>query len=145
MSSYNKTLVYRAGTIPYIVENGEIKMLFMRPSDPEYGGDKMQIAKGKIEEGETAMFAALREAKEEIGLFLGNVIKTEEVGVFMGRTTVFVAKVKNKAMFGEPSFETSDVKWMSLSEFMEEGRDLHRPVVQASHRLICKLEGIPIE
>lgn len=101
-----------------------------------------QIAKGKIEEGETAQVAALREAKEEIGLFIGNVIKTEEVGVFMGRTTVFVAKVKNKDMFGEPSFETSDVKWMSLSEFLAEGRDLHKPVVMASYRTICRLEGI---
>ena len=141
MTSHNKSLVYRAGTVPYIVEDGVVKMLFMRPSDPEYCGDRMQIAKGKIEDGESAFDAALREAKEETGLFLGNIIRTEEVGTFMGRTTVFVAKVKNKSMFGEPSFETSDVAWMTLDEFMEEGRELHRPVVQACYRAIQKIEG----
>jgi hypothetical protein len=45
-------------------------------------------------------------------------------------------------MFGEPSFETSDVQWMTLSEFLEDGRDLHRPVVQAAFRTIQKLEGL---
>lgn len=142
MSYHEKKLVHRAGTIPYVVENGEVKMLFMRPSDPDFGGDRLQIAKGKIEDGETAMAAALREAKEEIGLFIGNVIKTEEVGVFMGRTTVFVAKVKDRNMFGEPSFETSDVQWMTLAEFLDVGRDLHQPVVQAAYRTIQKLEGL---
>ena len=109
----NDKKVYRAGTIPYIVEDGIIKMMFMRPSDPEYGGDKFQIAKGKVEDDESTMDAALREAKEELGLFIGNVIATEEVGVFMGRTTVYVAKVKDRNMFGEPSFETSDTAWLS--------------------------------
>lgn len=142
MSFHEKKLVFRAGTIPYVVEDGVVKMLFMRPSDPEYGGDMMQLAKGKIEEGETAQQAALREAKEEIGLFIGNVIKTEEVGVFMGRTTVFVTKVKNSTMFGEPSFETSAVQWMTLDEFMTEGRELHRPVIQAAYRTIQRLEGL---
>lgn len=135
----NDKKVYRAGTIPYIIEDDEVKMMFMRPSDPEYGGDKFQIAKGKVEEGESAVDAALREAKEELGLFVGNVIATEKVGVFMGRTTVFVAKVKNRTMFGEPSFETSDVAWMTLDEFMETGRELHRPVVQAAYDLIIRL------
>lgn len=136
----DKKLVYRAGTIPYIVEGDDVKMMFMRPSDPEYGGDKFQIAKGKVEDGETAMDAALREAKEELGLFVGNVIATEEVGIFMGRTTVYVAKVKDRNMFGEPSFETSDVAWMSLPEFMATGRDLHRPVVQAAYDKIIEVE-----
>jgi 8-oxo-dGTP pyrophosphatase MutT (NUDIX family) len=142
MRYQEKKLIYRAGTIPYVVENGEVLMMFMRPSDPEYGGDTLQIAKGKIEDGETAMAAALREAKEEIGLFLGNVVKTEEVGVFMGRTTIFVAKVKDRTMFGEPSFETSEVAWLSESDFLEVGRDLHKPVVQAAVRKIKKLEGM---
>ena len=67
MTNYNKTLVYRAGTIPYVNEGGEIKMMFMIPSNSEYGGDQAQIAKGKVEDGETTEFAAIREAKEELG------------------------------------------------------------------------------
>lgn len=138
-----KHLVYRAGTIPYVVENGKIEMLFMRPSDSEFGGFTYQIPKGKVEdEDPDHLFAALREAKEEVGLFIGNVIRTDEVGVFMGRTTVFMTKVKNKHMFGEPSYETESVKWMSPETFAEEGRDLHKPVVAAVVRKIKQLENL---
>lgn len=138
----NDKKVYRAGTIPYVIEDGEIKMMFMRPSDSEYGGDKFQLAKGKVEDDESTMDAALREAKEELGLFVGNVIRTEEVGVFMGRTTVYVAKVKDRAMFGEPSFETEETAWMTLKEFLEVGRNLHRPVVQAAYDTIIDIERL---
>jgi len=139
---HQKKLVYRAGLIPYIVENGIVRMMFMRPSDPDFGGDFFQIAKGKVEDGESSQDAAIREAQEEIGLFRGNVLLTEEVGTFMGRTTVFVSKIKDGSMFGEPSFETAETTWLSLEEFLEFGRDLHKPVVQAAHRTILKLEGI---
>jgi ADP-ribose pyrophosphatase YjhB (NUDIX family) len=156
----NKVLVYRAGTIPYVVENGEILMLFMKPSCAEFGGSlvetiqpdgtttsefvaKWQIAKGKIEEtDETTKAAALREAKEEVGLFIGNILLTEEVGVFMGRTTVFVVKVKDRDMFGSPGYETEDVAWLTEEQFIDTGRSLHVPVIQAAVRTIKKLENI---
>lgn len=136
--------VWRAGLIPYIIENDEIKMMFMKPTDEvaEWSGDSFQIAKGKIENGETAELAAIREAHEELGLFRGNVILTEEVGVFMGRTTVFVSKVKDKDMFGLPSDETSDTGWMTEAEFLESGRPLHQPVVQAAVRQIKRTENM---
>ena len=158
--NYTKTLIYRAGTIPYVIENGKPLMLFMRPSNPEFGGSlvetinpdgsttsefvaKMQIAKGKIEEtDETTKSAALREAKEEVGLFIGNVLLTEEVGVFMGRTTIFVVKVKDRDMFGSPGYETEDVAWLTEEEFLDVGRSLHAPVVQAAVRTIQKIEGL---
>ena len=157
---YTKTLIYRAGTIPYIIEDGEIKGMYMKPSNPEFGGSlvetvhpdgtttsefvaKWQIAKGKIEDtDESTQAAALREAKEEVGLFIGNIELVEEVGVFMGRTTVFVVKVKDKDMFGSPGYETEDVMWLTEEQFFNEGRSLHYPVVQAATRLIKKLEGI---
>lgn len=141
MSQPEKKLVYRAGLIPYFVNEGnEIEMMFMRPSDPDFGGDKFQIAKGKVEENEDHDEAAIREAKEELGLFIGNVIRTKEVGQFMGRTTVYVAKVKDPNAFGDPHFETSDTKWMTLEQFIETGRDLHKPVVKAAFRTIKKME-----
>ena len=158
--SYARPLIHRAGAIPYIIENGEPLMMFMKPSNPEFGGSlvetihsdgtttsefvaKWQIAKGKIEESdETTQGAALREAKEEVGLFIGNVMLTEEVGVFMGRTTIFVVKVKDRDMFGAPGYETEDVAWLTENEFIAEGRTLHVPVVQACIRTIKKIEGM---
>lgn len=140
--SHDKKLIYRAGTIPYVVENGEVLMMFMKPSNPEYGGDTFQIAKGRVEDGEDNKTAALREAKEELGLFIGNISLTEELGQFMGRTAVYVAKVKDRTLFGEPSFETSEVAWMTMEQFDQIGRDLHRPVVKAAYRKIAMLENL---
>lgn len=139
---YEKKLVFRAGTIPYYIENGVVQMMFMRPSNPEFGGDEFQLAKGRVEENESTRDAALREAKEELGLFLGNVSAVEEVGLFMGRTTVYVAKVIDKEMFGEPSFETDGVAWMTLEEFERSGRPLHRPVVRSAYHKIMMMEGM---
>lgn len=151
---YNDGKVHRAALVPYIItEDGDIRMMFMKPAADvaEWSGDCFQLAKGKIEKDETAEFAAIREAHEELGLFRGNVILTEEVGVFMGRTTVFVSKVKDQDMFGLPSDETSDTAWMTRDEFLDEGRDLHKPVVEACVRKICLVEnmrdpprGVPI-
>lgn len=134
-----KKKIYRAGVIPYILENNEIKMLFMKPSKKKYGGDSYQIAKGKQEEGEEIKDTALREAKEELGLFIGNVIHLETIGEWLGRTTVFVAKIKNKDLFGDPQFETSETKWLNLDEFLDVGRDLHKPIVKAAVRKISKI------
>lgn len=134
--------VYRAGMIPYYIdEQGQVVMMFMKPSDVDYGGDRWQIAKGKVDPTDaSAKEAAVREAKEELGLFIGNVLWLEELGNFLGRTTFFICKIKNKDMFGEPHFETKEIKWMTPKEFYEIGRELHKPVVKAAERLIEKIE-----
>lgn len=138
--------VYRAGMIVYRVNGStEIEMLFMRPSDPEYGTDTMQIPKGRVEDGESNEHAAVREAQEEVGLFKGSIIKgPEELGTFLGRTEVYVCKVKHDALFGAPDFETAETQWMQLEQFISEGRTLHIPIVQAAHRKICMMEGFPV-
>lgn len=133
--------VNRAGVIPYYMKDEEPVMLFMKPSKAKYGGDTFQIAKGKVEEGESLKTAGLREAKEELGLFEGNISELYELGTFMGRTTVYVAKIKDPEMFGLPGEETGDTKWMTKDEFLSEGRDLHKPVIKAAVRLIAKKEN----
>lgn len=145
-----KKKIYRAGLVPFVVEQQNnppiIKMMFMVPIDPnnKYGGEFPQIAKGKMEDGEEALEAALRETSEELGLFSGNLIYTEEVGTFMGRTTVFVGKIRNPNMFGEPTtpIEVKDRVWLTIEQFIDVGRTLHVPVVKACYRKICKLENI---
>ena len=136
-----KSKINRSGILPYYIEE-EIKILFMRPSNPKFGGDTFQIAKGKHEEDETAEDAALREGNEELGLFKGNIVEVKKLGKFLGRTDVFVAKIEDPDMFGDPHHETDETKWMTPTQFYAEGRDIHKPVVKAAVRLIEKLEDL---
>ena len=58
-------LTQKAGIIPYYIdEDGIPMMMFMVPSNPNYGGTEYQIAKGHIDKGETHYKAAIREGKE---------------------------------------------------------------------------------
>jgi 8-oxo-dGTP pyrophosphatase MutT (NUDIX family) len=134
-----KRKIYRAGVIPYLEVDGEIHMMFMKPANPKYGGKTYQISKGKVEEGEKIEDAAKREAKEELGLFVGNVLEFSSLGEWLGRTTFYVAHIKDKEMFGDPHFETGSTAWLTLEEFIKEGRDLHKPVVKAAHRKMKKI------
>jgi 8-oxo-dGTP pyrophosphatase MutT (NUDIX family) len=131
-----KKKINRGGLIPYFVKDGEIHMLFMKPSRPKYGGDSFQIAKGKQEPNEGITQTAIREAGEELGLFTGNIVHLDSLGVWLGRTTIFIAEIKDPTMFGDPTTpdEVKEVKWMTLPEFMSVGRGLHKAIVQAAHR-----------
>jgi len=130
--------IYRAGVIPYIEVDGEIQMMFMKPANSKYGGKSYQISKGKVEEGEKIEEAAKREAKEELGLFSGNVLDFTSLGEWLGRTTFYIAHIKDKTMFGDPHFETGSTTWLTLEAFLKDGRDLHKPVVKAAHRKMKK-------
>lgn len=124
--------IYRAGLLPYVIECGEVKFLFMKPSNPRYGGDRFQIAKGKIETGETPEVAAIREASEELGLVPTNIGPTTFLGEFLGRTSFFIAPVLDRDNFNTPCFETSETAWLSLDEFDISGRTLHLPIIRAA-------------
>lgn len=135
----NSKVVYRAGVIPYIIENEDsIKMMFMMPNDPKGKIDRecFQIAKGKIEEGEDTEEAAFREANEELGLFKGNIISTHDLGTFLGRTHLYLAEIKDVDMFGDPHSETKETTWMTPDEFEKDGRQIHKAVVKAAARVI---------
>lgn len=133
--------IYRAGLLPYILEDGVAKFLFMKPSNPKYGGDMFQIAKGKIEIDETPEDAAIREASEELGLVPDNIQNLLFLGNFLGRTSIYMAEVSNKNRFVEPHFETSETAWMSLAEFLASGRKLHHSIVSTADSIVhltCK-------
>lgn len=139
-----KKKVERAGVIPYYIDDDQqIQMLFMQPSDPHYGGDKFQIAKGKVDpEDDSDRDAAFREAGEELGLFSGNVIHEKKIGQFLGRTHIYVCRINDPDMFGDPNFETEQTKWMTPEQFDNEGRELHQPVIKAAVRYIKKKEDL---
>ena len=128
----------RGGVIPYHTKHDEVKMMFMQPSDGKYGGSDFQIAKGKIDEGESIEEGAFREAEEELGLFLPNTKNRKNLGTFLGRMTVYIVEVIDPSAdkFGDPVKETAAVKWMTPEEFQAEGRDLHKPIIKAALRSI---------
>jgi len=126
--------IYRAGMIPFFVDNNDnIQMKFMIPSDQKYGGGEPQFAKGRIEKGESPEEAAIREASEELGLREDNVKWFFEMGVVLGRTHMYICEVEDKADFDEPHYETESTHWMTLDEFEERGRELHRPIIREAH------------
>ncbi len=134
--------VTRGGVIPYYTDDdGQLRMMFMQPSDPKYGGSDFQIAKGKIDPSDTSIEeGAFREAQEELGLFLPNVSERHEVGRF-GTISVFIAKIKDVNQFGEHDHETGAIQWMTPQEFQTEGRSWQRPIVKAAVRLIKRKNG----
>jgi 8-oxo-dGTP pyrophosphatase MutT (NUDIX family) len=129
--------VRKAGVIPYYHGEEGILMLFMKPSNPNYGGNKFQIAKGNIDPGEDAQTAALREGSEELGLIPSNIVKIEKMaeqsltgddGSYI--ITVYAAEVKDPGSFAKPHYETAATKWMTLDEFRAIGRLSHLSIVQ---------------
>lgn len=134
--------INRGGVIPYYFDDeGNIKMMFMRPSDAKYGGAAFQIAKGKIDADDDDVEAgAFREAEEELGLFIPNTTNRKNLGTFLGRMTVYTAEVKDPSpsKFGDHTDETAETRWMTPEEFQQEGRDLHKAVVKAAARAIEK-------
>ena len=131
----------RGGVIPYYIKDDEIVMMFMKPSNPKFGGKCFQIAKGKLDGDETPEEAAFREAEEELGLFRPNVVDKASLGKF-GKVHVFVAKIKDPNMFGDTTYETGAVTWWTPEEFQSEGRDWQKPIVKAAVRKIKKLENL---
>lgn len=123
----------RAGVVPfYVSDDGEFKMMFMKPSDAKYGGDYFQIAKGKVDEGENPLQAGVREANEELGLRESNIKWLEKGGLFLETHHIYIAEVSSMDdnKFDKPHFETGAVSWMTEAEFISDGRYLHIPIVK---------------
>jgi len=131
----------RGGVIPYYIKDGEILMMFMQPSNPKFGGPKFQIAKGKIEDGESPQEGAFREAKEELGLFGPNVEFPNTLGQF-GNVHMYIAKIKDPKMFGDTTDETQATTWWTPEDFASKGRSWQKPIVKAAARKIARLEKL---
>jgi 8-oxo-dGTP pyrophosphatase MutT (NUDIX family) len=136
--------ISRAGIIPYYIKDGEALMYFMKPSDFRFGGYDFQCCKGRIDPGENAKEAALREGSEELGLRSDNIVKLWYLGEFLKKNFFYVCKIDDPTKFNTPHFETGDTKWMTIDQYVESGRPLHKGVVKAAYVLIKKKERLNI-
>lgn len=130
--------VDRAGMIPfYVNDDNEVVMMFMIPSDHEYGGSQFQIAKGKVDPGETHEGAAIREAEEELGLLQTNYASDVHfLGQYLGRMYIYIVEINSLINFNQPHHETAQVGWLTLEQFKNIGRELHEPLVYEAERYI---------
>lgn len=137
----------KAGILPYILVDGLPTFIFMKSSNPNFGGSAWSIAKGGIDPGETSEQAAIREGSEELGLKKENLkletLKKVFVRVIEGEKssyifTVYTVEVKDKDDFNKPHFETKATKWMTNKEYKKVGRKTHRHIVNKAHESIVK-------
>ena len=129
-----KKKIPRAGFIPYYIEDDTVHVMLMKPSDTKYGGDRFQLAKGKVDDGEKSEEAATREAHEELGLKASNLKSKTYLGRFLGYTDVYYGEIIDKDDFDETTYETAETKWMPIEEFLKVGRSIHIPIFRAFHR-----------
>lgn len=130
---------YRAGVIPYFVDDDStILYMFMKPSDPEYGGTDWQVAKGRFDDGEEdAQIVAIREGREELGLIEDNV--KDSLFTFVGefrKMFVYTCEVIDKDKFDPFHYETGEVCWLSNDEYQAFGRDIHKDIVDATDKIV---------
>jgi 8-oxo-dGTP pyrophosphatase MutT (NUDIX family) len=133
----------RAGLIPfYVNDSDECRMMFMKPSDKDFGGAEFQLAKGRVDPGENPLEAAVREANEELGLRESNIKWIKKCGVFLTTHHVFIAEVNSMddSDFDEFTFETGETIWMTKDEFIKDGRKLHIPIVRQCFALFKRLD-----
>lgn len=131
--------IAKAGIIPFIRTERGVEMLFMRSSDPDFGGPDLMIAKGHIDDGETPQQAAVREGGEELGLKPSNfaqppfIVHDQQV---RGLTATYIMRimaveVKSKEDFGQYHYETAETVWLTGEEYAKVGRKSQLVFVQA--------------
>lgn len=142
-SGYEKKA--RSGLIPYIRVGGDVpQYLMMVSSDPKFGGPRPMISKGKIEDGETPLEAAVREAEEELGFKMRNsrgpihLLFEGRVELFSGAydLTVYGVEIQDRYDFDKWCDETEYTLWMTLEDFRQNGRKDHVRFLEELERKI---------
>ena len=105
------------------------------------------ISKGKIEDGETPLIAAVREAEEELGFKQRN-IRGEILSIAEGRQelysgayhlTVYGVEIQDRYDFDNWCDETEYTLWLSLDEFRQQGRRDHLKFLEALEEKVKKI------
>jgi len=149
MTTYQKKHK-RVGCLPYHFDNnGVLKLLFMKPSDPKYGGSMFQLCKGKIDhKDEPLEETAKREAEEELGLTVNNIsnfrfLFSEVAHHASGRKTLihlFTARVLDPDNLVPFHYETGEIVWYEADKAVDNIRKCHRPLVSmAIEKILMEL------
>jgi 8-oxo-dGTP pyrophosphatase MutT (NUDIX family) len=125
-------MITKAAFIPY----HEDKVLVCKSSNPLFGGPKFALCKGNVDLNESIQDAALREAEEELGLKLHNIVPEtlQHLGTFKTFSyllSVYTAQIRDPHDFNDPCWEIAETKWMTWNDFKSIGRDEHRPIINA--------------
>lgn len=133
----------RAGIVPFLADG---RCLFFVSSDPKYGGSDPAIAKGRVDSGEDAKAAAVREGREELGLRRDNMATQPWLG-WSGEISgqeesykfeVYAVLMKDEDAFDTPGKETAHTVWLTRSEFTTKGRKSHGQIMD---RILDKIEA----
>jgi len=132
--------IYRksAGVVIIKKKKSDFLYLALVKDDGEY-----DIAKGKIEDGESDLECACREAKEEAGIILTNenfkwgfINKRYNSGIAFISTTTATPKILPNPSTGE--LEHKNVKWVTFDEMLDNVSSFLRPIILWSNDVISK-------
>jgi 8-oxo-dGTP pyrophosphatase MutT (NUDIX family) len=124
----------KAGLIPVYLNNSNVYVRVMIPSDPAYGGSSPQMSKGTVEKGESSITGAIREAEEELGLIASNItdirLVSKEIipGMDQFRIPVYSGLIKDPDLWGEPHYETGSTFWLNLTTDFDKIRKVQQGV-----------------
>ena len=131
MTKLDEFLPTRGALLPYYRDTDGIRYLVQIPSDPKYGGTQWQLGKGKIDPGETAVQAAVREGFEELGIKYTNFKEEPKLFGIFKKVAVYIVEVIDCTDLVTPGFETLKVSWLTNDEFQQVGRDIHRYIIDS--------------
>lgn len=139
----NPSILNRAGLIPFYVDDkNNIQMMFMIPIENEWVESIPQISKGRIEPGEMVLLSAIREASEELGLKRSNLSRIEPIGQY-STIMFYIGQIKDPTDFDDfDSTETKATVWMTLEQYLSDGRQLHSVVVRDAVEKIEELVNV---
>lgn len=115
----------RSGLIPIYIEYGRVFACCMIPSNPKFGGDKPQMAKGHIENDLEPEENAIKEAQEELGLKVPNIHSIHYLGDYT-RISCYTCLVHDPEDFDEPHWESDWAGWIDITDGLNEIRDVQR-------------------
>jgi 8-oxo-dGTP pyrophosphatase MutT (NUDIX family) len=121
----------KAGIVPFLKDG---RALFMVSSNAAFGGTDPAIAKGRIDDAEGPMNAAVREGSEELGANMASAPFLGWAGKVTGLQAsypieVYAVLVKDAVDFDKTDTETARTVWMSRADFKNKGRESHRLIV----------------